>query len=416
MPRLALAAAAAATASFPLLGAASWGHAALAFAGIALAALASSRGRAARAGSPAAGETADPPGAALGPSVASLVAALPEPCILVDRRGVVVRHNAPARDAAPAIRTGDPLSFVLRAPALNEAVAAALGGTGPARLVHEQRVPVERWFDATVSPLRLDGAEAPSHALITMHDRSGQERLERLRADFVANASHELRTPLASLSGFIETLQGPARDDEAARERFLEIMRAQAVRMSRLIDDLLSLSRIELNAHVRPVDLVDWRAVTLQTLDALGPLARENGVAIEAELGPAPVLVRGDRDELYRISENLIENAIKYGAPGGTVSVRLRHAPAGEGAPAMVALDVVDRGPGISEEHLPRLTERFYRVDDAASRAKGGTGLGLAIVKHILARHRGRLEIASRPGEGARFTALVEPAAEPPAS
>jgi two-component system phosphate regulon sensor histidine kinase PhoR len=397
------------------LGQASWGHAALALAAVGAAALAAALPGEARRGRLTRDGGGEPARRTLDARAASLVAALPEPSIVVSRKGVVVMHNEAARDPAPAIRTGDPLSFVLRAPDLNAAVAAVLAGGPPARVPFEQRVPVERWFDATVSPVRLDGTDLPDYAVVTLIDRSGQERLERLRADFVANASHELRTPLASLSGFIETLQGPARDDEAARERFLEIMRAQAMRMSRLIDDLLSLSRIELNAHVRPVDTVDWRSVTLQTLDALGPLARENGVAIEAELGAAAVLVRGDRDELYRVSENLIENAIKYGGSGGPVSVRLRRQPPGEGAPAMVALDVLDRGPGIPEEHLPRLTERFYRVDDAASRAKGGTGLGLAIVKHILARHRGRLEIASRPGEGARFTALVEPADEPPA-
>jgi two-component system, OmpR family, phosphate regulon sensor histidine kinase PhoR len=228
-----------------------------------------------------------------------------------------------------------------------------------------------------------------------------------MRADFVANASHELRTPLASLLGFVETLQGPARNDAAARDQFLSVMRAQAKRMARLIDDLLSLSRIERNAHIRPDATVDLGSVVGHVTEALAPLARERGVELALERPPGPFDVAGDRDELIRVFENLVENAIKYGSSGGRVEVILAASPKGSGR-SDVAVTVRDHGPGIAAEHLPRLTERFYRVDVTQSRDKGGTGLGLAIVKHILARHRGRLTIESTPGEGASFTVRIE--------
>jgi two-component system phosphate regulon sensor histidine kinase PhoR len=224
-----------------------------------------------------------------------------------------------------------------------------------------------------------------------------------MRADFVANASHELRTPLAALTGFIETLKGPARDDPAARERFLAIMDEQARRMARLIDDLLSLSRIELNAHLRPATPVDLHPIVRQVVDALQTLAFDRGVKITVNAPPEPLIVPGDRDELIRVFENLIENALKYGGSGKRVDITLSRVAAPDGQPeARVA--VRDYGPGIAAEHLPRLTERFYRVDVAGSRAQGGTGLGLALVKHILNRHHGRLSIESKLDHGATFT------------
>jgi two-component system phosphate regulon sensor histidine kinase PhoR len=231
-----------------------------------------------------------------------------------------------------------------------------------------------------------------------------------VRVDFVANASHELRTPLASLTGFIETLQGPAKDDSAARERFLGIMREQATRMSRLVDDLLSLSRIELKAHVRPRDPVDLVAVLRHVIDAHSPLARESGVVIERELPNVPVIVQGDRDELIQVFDNLLDNACKYGGSGGRVRVTIT-APT-EGEPGETRVTVRDFGPGIPPEHVPRLTERFYRVSADQPR---GTGLGLAIVKHIATRHHARLVIESRMGEGSAFT-LVFPQARTPVS
>jgi two-component system phosphate regulon sensor histidine kinase PhoR len=211
-----------------------------------------------------------------------------------------------------------------------------------------------------------------------------------------------LRTPLASLLGFVETLQGSARNDAVARERFLDIMRQQAQRMTRLIEDLLSLSRIEMRLHLHPTTSVDLTAIAAHILDTLAAFAKDSGLEIVADLPKRPVMVLGDRDELLRLFENLLTNAIKYGEGGGKIEVALATSePAGGRREAV--LSVQDYGPGIAQEHLPRLTERFYRVDVEQSRQKGGTGLGLAIVKHIVNRHRGTLEIHSEPGAGARF-------------
>jgi two-component system phosphate regulon sensor histidine kinase PhoR len=251
--------------------------------------------------------------------------------------------------------------------------------------------------------------------LMTFHDQTPLRRVEEMRADFVANASHELRTPLAALSGFIDTLQGQAKDDPKARERFLGIMHNQATRMARLIDDLLSLSRVELSAHVRPDTLVDLLPIIRQVADGLEPLARERQVEVEIHLPEPPVMIAGDREELLRLFENLIENALKYGASGGRVIVSLTSSRATDGAQE-VRVMVRDFGPGIAPEHLPRLTERFYRVDVGDSRSQGGTGLGLSLVKHILNRHRGRLLIESVPKQGATFTACFPQARTPVAT
>jgi two-component system phosphate regulon sensor histidine kinase PhoR len=246
---------------------------------------------------------------------------------------------------------------------------------------------------------------------MAFHDLTPLRRVEEMRADFVANASHELRTPLAALSGFIETLQGPAKNDSVAREKFLAIMQAQANRMARLIDDLLSLSRIELNAHLRPDKEVDLLGIVRQVVDGLQMLARDREVEVKIVAPASGMRVRGDRDELLRVFENLVENAFKYAASGKRIEITFAHAETVAGArEARVA--VRDFGPGIAPEHLPRLTERFYRVDVAESRALGGTGLGLALVKHILNRHGGRLTVESTLGQGATFS-VVLPLAEP---
>jgi two-component system phosphate regulon sensor histidine kinase PhoR len=231
------------------------------------------------------------------------------------------------------------------------------------------------------------------------HDLTPLHRVEEMRSDFVANASHELRTPLAALSGFIDTLLGPARADAAARERFLAIMKTQAARMARLIDDLLSLSRIELIEHVHPDTPVDLVPIVRQVVDGLQTLATDRNVEITLALPDKPALVPGDRDELTRVFENLIENALKYGASGKKVDVGFSTS----GRESEILVTIRDYGPGIAAEHIPRLTERFYRVDVTQSRAEGGTGLGLALVKHILNRHRGRLTIESEFGRGATF-------------
>jgi two-component system phosphate regulon sensor histidine kinase PhoR len=247
--------------------------------------------------------------------------------------------------------------------------------------------------------------------LVLLHDITDARRVEAMRVDFVANASHELKTPLASLSGFIDTLRGHARDDPEAQARFLEIMAEQAGRMRRLIDDLLSLSRIELREHVRPDREVDLLGVVKDVTDALGPLAEQNGVEIVISASADLPKVRGDRDELAQVVQNLADNALRYGRAGKRIEISL--APDVRAGRPMLRLSVRDFGPGIPREHLPRLTERFYRVDAAASRAKGGTGLGLAIVKHIVNRHQGMLGMDSELGRGAIFTVHIPVAAIP---
>src|SRR5712691_2764614 len=339
------------------------------------------------------------------PLLEAVLAGLPDPVVALDHRGDVVALNARAGAVAPALRRGEPVSLGLRVPEVLDAIRRARASGSAQRVEFFERVPVDRWYEAIVTPILSTGL-APKGGLVLLafHDLTPLRRVEEMRADFVANASHELRTPLAALSGFIDTLQGPAREDPAARERFLAIMQVQADRMARLIDDLLSLSRIELNAHLRPDKQVDLGAIVRQVADSLQTLARDRDVEVKAAGTSAPLFVPGDRDELIRVFENLVENALKYAASGKRVDIALSRGEGPDGkAEARVA--VRDRGPGIAPEHLPRLTERFYRVDVSESRAQGGTGLGLALVKHILNRHGGRLTIESVPGQGATFTA-----------
>jgi two-component system phosphate regulon sensor histidine kinase PhoR len=338
------------------------------------------------------------------PLLDAVVAGLPDPVVAIGGDGRVVAFNDQASAIAPALRRGEPILVVLRTPNLVEAIRTAIATGRTRRVDVYERVPADRWFEAIAMPIKFEAREGPPDlVLLTFHDLTPLRRVEEMRADFVANASHELRTPLAALSGFIDTLRGPARDDAGAREKFLTIMQAQANRMARLIDDLLSLSRIELSAHVRPTTPVDLVTIVRQVVDGLQTLARDREVKIKVDAPAEPVMVAGDRDELLRVFENLIENALKYGANGKRVDISFGGGSSLEGRPE-TSVAVRDYGPGIAPEHLPRLTERFYRVDVGESRAQGGTGLGLALVKHILNRHRGRLTIASTPGAGATFT------------
>ncbi len=338
---------------------------------------------------------------AAGTLVASLIEAMPEPVLVVSESVRLIAANEPARMLFPHLRLSSPLASSLRAVDLHDAIGRVLASGQPENVSWLDRVPVERLFQIHVA-----GFYAPDARFValTLHDATESRRLEQMRVDFVANASHELRTPLASLLGFIETLQGPARGDAEARARFLPIMLEQARRMARLVDDLLSLSRIEQTLHVRPRAAIDFAALARHVRDALTPLAQDNRIRLELEFEPS--LVRGDRDELLRVAENLIENAIKYSAPekdepDRTVWIDVRP------RDGFGVLSVRDEGLGIAPENIPRLTERFYRVDVGQSRAKGGTGLGLALVKHVLARHRGRLGVRSELGKGATFSASV---------
>jgi two-component system phosphate regulon sensor histidine kinase PhoR len=337
----------------------------------------------------------------------AVVSGIPTAALALDASGTVLHHNRLAAEMFPRLKVGQAMSQVSRNPDLLGAVDRALSGGERADVELTERVPVERRIAATVSRLARSSADTPPHLLVTFRDLTEQDRLAQMRADFIANASHELRTPLASLRGFVDTLQGPARDDAAARTRFLQLMASQAERMTRLIDDLLSLSRVEMRVHLPPRGIVDLNEAAAYVCQSLEPVAAAAKVSVTLARADTPARMRGDREEVVQVVQNLIQNAIKYGREGGKIEVQVgRDAARGVGE-ARVWVRVSDDGPGIAPEHLPRLTERFYRVDTERSRAQGGTGLGLALVKHILARHRGRLIVTSEPGEGAMFTARI---------
>jgi two-component system phosphate regulon sensor histidine kinase PhoR len=314
---------------------------------------------------------------------------------------VVQHRNAAATKDFPGATIGTLLPLALRNPALLAAIETARRSGAAQSVDLHQTVPNETWHRTHIAP--LPGGEGL--LAVTLQNLTEQKRIEALRTDFIANASHELRTPLTSLVGFIDTLLGPAAGDAAARQRFLNIMRQQAARMSNLIDDLLSLSRIEMRQHLRPTGHVDLKGLLEEVANGLEAQAAEAKVTIAIEAPSGPAEVTGDREELYEVFENLIDNAVKYGAGGGRIEIALS---AASGRPGYdYAVSVTDHGAGIAAEHVPRLTERFYRVDAESSRKKKGTGLGLAIVKHILNRHRGALGIKSRPGEGTRVEVLL---------
>ena len=337
-------------------------------------------------------------------SLNALLSALPDAALALDSAGRVVAGNSAATALFPSA-AGRQLALVIREPELLAAVEEA-SSTGTTRDIQcRLPPPIDQTLAARVAPLASVMPGTDAAIVVLLRDVSEQERLSRMRADFVANASHELRTPLASLKGFIETLQGAAKDDVAAREQFLAIMHEQASRMARLIDDLLSLSRIEMREHVPPQGSADLIAIVDEVCKVLRPLAEKAGIRLEtAELvGPGAVI--GDKDELVQVVHNLVQNAIKYGRGGGKVAISLSR------EAGRLVLRVADDGIGIAPEHLPRLTERFYRVNAKESRERGGTGLGLAIVKHIVSRHRGQLRIESQPGRGSTFAVSLN--AEP---
>lgn len=336
----------------------------------------------------------------------AILNALPDPVLVLDSKRRVSRANAAARQVFGNEALGEDLAVTLRHPTALQAADAVLAGTqtlaeGDFQLpTAEGRAFLLRVVALTGGP----GAESENPAIPTglaailaLHDVTALRRAERMRADFVANASHELRTPLASLVGFIETLLGPARDDEAARLRFLGIMREQAARMSRLINDLLSLSQIEMREYDRPQGAVPLAPLLRELAAGLEPQARAKRMRLVLDLDESLPPAAGARDELAQVFQNLLDNAIKYGREETAVTVTLRRAEEG------LEVSIRDQGEGIAREHLPRLTERFYRVDSARSRELGGTGLGLAIVKHIVSRHRGRLVIESELGAGSEF-------------
>lgn len=332
-------------------------------------------------------------------SAENLAAAVTDPLIVFDHTATVVHANAAAVSIFGNIAAGMSLPLKFRAPEMQALIDGILAGGAPSQAIdYLDKLPVERVYRVTASAI---GHSTGLYVLV-FKDQSEARRIDRMRADFIANASHEMRTPLASISGFIETLRGPARNDPAAREQFLQIMQNQAGRMARLIDDLLSLSRLEMKPFLRSGARVDLRNVIENVIDSLAPLAKDSGLAIERNFADGALEVPGDRDELYQVFENLLENACKYGQSGERVIVSI--APGNKGPEPGIDVTIRDFGPGIAEEHIPRVTERFYRVDVETSRSQKGTGLGLSIVKHILTRHNGRLSIESELGKGAAFT------------
>lgn len=340
----------------------------------------------------------------------ALLDALPDPLLLVgdDRR--IERANHVADRLLDTDGAGKPIETVLRDPGLLGAIDDVLGGGHRTEIDLQLTGPPTRAFRVRLAPVSWRGRPA---ALVSMRELTEQVMIERMRTDFVANVSHELRTPLTVLRGFIETLGGAARDDPLARARFLKIMSAEAERMARLVDDLLSLSRIEQNEHLLPDERVAVDGILDGVLDALKPYADERRVRLAIDRATALPSVVGDHDQLTQLFTNLIDNAIKYGGEDGEVRIEARHEPAAApgagpltGRPAL-EIRISDRGPGIRQEHLPRLTERFFRADPTLSRRLGGTGLGLAIVKHILRRHRGHVQFESELGQGTTVTVYL---------
>ncbi len=369
--------------------------------------------------------------------------ALPDPLLLVEatepndltgRR--ITFANAAARELLRIPASGALLVSAIRHPEVLEVIDESLFGAIASETPYEPRSAQERVWRVRAAPLPGQGrsadGEVTRRALVHFSDETDARRAERMRVDFLANASHELRTPLASLSGFIETLRGHAKDDPQARDQFLRIMTTQAERMSRLIDDLMSLSRIELNEHIPPSGACDLTLTVLDVADTLRPMTAEKGVKFDLKLPKrGEALIAGDRDQITQVVQNLIDNAVKYSPSGTTVAVEIVTGLTSEGATAYasnaqamaaagggrlslltpdraapdayVLVRVADQGAGMLREHLPRLSERFYRVEGQKSGASTGTGLGLAIVKHIVNRHRGGMLVESAPGLGSTF-------------
>ncbi|MDA1322605.1 MAG: ATP-binding protein [Proteobacteria bacterium] len=348
-----------------------------------------------------------------------------EPDDIAGRR--IVMANKAARDLLRIHRQGALLVQVIREPGVLEAVDEALFGDVSRTTDYTTGGQRDRRWRAWTRPLSTEAGEGRDPlALVVLRDETAARRTEMMRVDFLANASHELRTPLASLSGFIETLKGHARDDAAARDRFLDIMSAQADRMGRLVAALLALSRIELNEHIPPSGRVDLDRAAADVVDAVSILTQAKQIVVALDRGETRASINGDRDEILQVVQNLLDNAVKYSPAGGTVEISVRsdlsfdeawssRMPGATRLPLVTpdraagvlyaAVTVRDHGPGMAREHLPRLTERFYRVEGQKSGERQGTGLGLAIVKHIVNRHEGGLVVESAPGLGAAFTA-----------
>ncbi|MDA0368364.1 MAG: ATP-binding protein [Proteobacteria bacterium] len=349
----------------------------------------------------------------LSPLDGGLLERFPDPVVVVDSSRSVIAANEAARAILPTNYFGRDLSMSLRHPdvlaAVDEAFATEIDGQREITLPG----PVPRTFDLRVLVSRNESA-ALAEAVMVFRDVTSAKRFDQMRADFVANVSHELRSPLSAMIGFIETLRGPARDDPEARARFLAIMNDEAQRMGYLIEDLLSLSRVEVNEHIAPTNIADIAEILVGLKEALSPRAADRGMVIELNAAGDLLPVVGDPDQLHQVFRNLVENAISYGRDNTAIRLTARRVdrmPRVGGAG--VAVSVQDEGEGIPDDEIPRLTERFYRIDKGRSRSMGGTGLGLAIVKHIVSRHRGTLSVDSVVGQGSTFTVTIPAEATP---
>lgn len=338
------------------------------------------------------------------PDFASVMDGISDPLMLVEK-GRIARANRAATRLLGAHIEGEDARIAIRHPAAAERLASLAPLAEPVMIELVGLGTREQRWQMRIASV---GAVADMRRLVHLADHSGTHAAERMRVDFVANASHELRTPLAGILGFIETLADPELGkDVETRQRFLKIMDGEARRMQRLIDDLISLSRIEAEKHRAPDMLVDMSELTAEVVGVFRSSHGDRGRDVEMEIAPDLHPVQGDRAQLSQLLHNLIGNSVKYGRPGTPIRVTLADGPGG-----MTRLTVADEGEGIGPDHLPRLTERFYRVDSGRSRAMGGTGLGLAIVKHIIERHRGRMDIASTLGRGTTISVLLPPPAD----
>ncbi len=341
--------------------------------------------------------------------IQEFVSAIPMPALMVDQTERIIAANTSARTLLGQGIQARHFATILRQPQVIEAIETSLRSKGPAKTRHLSNDGAQdTTFEVECRYMQGVGAVSGGAVLVVFQDVTHLEQASHMRRDFVANVSHELRTPLTALMGFIETLRGPARDDAAARERFLQIMADEANRMNRLVGDLLSLNRVESEERVRPKEQVELTGLLQSTLNTLRPLAEDAQVKLTLNAPEPEVFLPGDSDQLRQVFTNLIENGIKYGGSGGIVEINVLTSDRDTAmrGPA-VRVQIVDKGPGIDAVHLPRLTERFYRADSHRSRQLGGTGLGLAIVKHIINRHRGRLRVESDLGKGSMFTVIL---------
>lgn len=335
----------------------------------------------------------------------SIFANLPEPVLVLDADRTIISANKAALDLLGKSIEGADLALALRQPAALAVAGTAMEGEQPNPAELTIAIGAPRTFEVRAAPIPGGG---DARAVVTLHDMTGERRAEGMRADFVANVSHELRSPLASLLGFIETLQGPAKDDVEAQEKFLGIMQSEAERMARLIDDLLSLSRVEADEHIQPRNAISITPLLKRAIDVVRPGAEERNMTLRLNAADGLPDVAGDDDQLMQVFQNLLVNAVKYGRPKTDIFIDAKRVERVPGTTRTgVAISITDQGEGIPARDLSRLTERFYRVDKARSRALGGTGLGLAIVKHIVGRHRGKLAISSEVGVGSTFSVTL---------